>query len=126
MSFGKFQGEVIAKWSRDPPLEARNMSLMADFSYIEPTRPPPCGRQPKAGASMEQAFLSSYGLWLARLLREIIEEPRWFMTLLVRTSRSHQIGLTTCFISRCAAIVPPTVWQKSCTSLSELLDPNGG
>ena len=40
MSFGKFQGEVIAKWSRDPPLEARNMSLMADFSYIEPTRPP--------------------------------------------------------------------------------------
>src|SRR5262245_40378140 len=40
MSFGKFQGEVIAKWSRDPPLEARIMFLMADFSYSEPTRPP--------------------------------------------------------------------------------------
>jgi len=65
MSFGKFQGEVVAKWSRDPPLEARIMFLMADFTYSEPTRPPTVWPAPKGrwidGASIPEFLWSLVG-----------------------------------------------------------------
>ena len=38
MSFGKFTGEVLTKWSRKPAAEARVMWLLDDFAYVEPDK----------------------------------------------------------------------------------------
>lgn len=36
MSFGKFVGEVVTRWEKDPKRKDRTMTLLEDFKYIDP------------------------------------------------------------------------------------------
>src|SRR5262249_7859104 len=106
MSFGKFQGEVVAKWSRDPPLEARIMFLMADFTYSEPTRPPTVWPAPK-GRWIDGASIPEF-LWsLACLSRQATDIGSGSLHVLSRDAlRSYTRPFSKNYVSRCPHFWP--------------------